>query len=190
MSATVFPALCLAFAAFAVWLTVRLVNRQERWAKRTAIGMGAALVLFVVLAPVLQTIKWCGDTALTVNVSVFDAETAKPMLNAKVVVFAGPSELKDGILRIEPDDSDYRTQRCSTNATGKATAQHPFFAYGSENLLVDSGWIRFDDHYIRIESSGYEPAQFQVAERTGQRRDYHDKSPLELTVKLTPTAKE
>src|SRR5882724_3715941 len=29
------PALAIAFAAFCVWLTVRIVNRRERWAKWT-----------------------------------------------------------------------------------------------------------------------------------------------------------
>jgi|SRR5579863_385320 len=29
------PTLAVAFAAFCVWLTVRIVNRKERWAKRT-----------------------------------------------------------------------------------------------------------------------------------------------------------
>jgi hypothetical protein len=33
----------VAFAAFCVWLTVRIVNRRERWAKWTAAGV----VLFV-----------------------------------------------------------------------------------------------------------------------------------------------
>jgi hypothetical protein len=38
------PALGAAFAAFCLWLTVRIINRRERWAKRTA-----AALLFVVL---------------------------------------------------------------------------------------------------------------------------------------------
>jgi cytochrome bd-type quinol oxidase subunit 2 len=33
----VLPALGVAVAAFCVWLTVRIVNRRERWAKWTAI---------------------------------------------------------------------------------------------------------------------------------------------------------
>jgi hypothetical protein len=35
------PALAASFAAFCVWLAVRIVNRRERWAKRTL-----AIVLF------------------------------------------------------------------------------------------------------------------------------------------------
>jgi hypothetical protein len=37
-------ALGLGFAAFCVWLAVRIVNRQERWAKRTALGLFVVLV--------------------------------------------------------------------------------------------------------------------------------------------------
>ena len=41
----VLPAVGIAFAAFCVWLTVRIVNRRERWAKWTAV-----VLLIVVLA--------------------------------------------------------------------------------------------------------------------------------------------
>ena len=34
----------VASAAFCVWLTVRIVNRQERWAKRTAVSLVLLLV--------------------------------------------------------------------------------------------------------------------------------------------------
>jgi hypothetical protein len=40
-----FPALAVAFSAFCVWLAVRIVNRRERWAKWTGVG------LIVVLTP-------------------------------------------------------------------------------------------------------------------------------------------
>ena len=33
------PVLAVACAAFCVWLTVRIVNRQERWAKWTAVAI-------------------------------------------------------------------------------------------------------------------------------------------------------
>lgn len=32
------PTLVVAFAAFCVWLTVRIINRKERWAKWTLVG--------------------------------------------------------------------------------------------------------------------------------------------------------
>jgi hypothetical protein len=37
-------ALAVAFAAFCAWLGVRIVNRRERWAKWTAVGLGVLLV--------------------------------------------------------------------------------------------------------------------------------------------------
>jgi hypothetical protein len=43
-------ALSLALAAFCVWLLVRIVNRRERWAKRTAVGGIASLPLFYLLS--------------------------------------------------------------------------------------------------------------------------------------------
>jgi hypothetical protein len=33
----------IAFAAFCIWLTVRIINRRERWAKRTAVAIVVAL---------------------------------------------------------------------------------------------------------------------------------------------------
>ena len=36
--------LAATFAAACIWLTVRIVNRRERWAKRTAVALVAALV--------------------------------------------------------------------------------------------------------------------------------------------------
>jgi hypothetical protein len=40
----VLPALAAAFATFCVWLTVRIINRREQWAKRTAWGLLIATV--------------------------------------------------------------------------------------------------------------------------------------------------
>ena len=40
------PALAVAFAAFCVWLTVRIVNRRERWAKWTAVGLIVVIFLY------------------------------------------------------------------------------------------------------------------------------------------------
>jgi hypothetical protein len=190
MSEAIFAAPGAAFAALAVWLAVRLVNRQEQWAKWTAIGMGAALVLYIALVPALQTAYWCGQAQLTLNVSVHDANANEPVPNAQVVVFGGPPETWVGMPPIEPNDSDYRTQHFSTDTTGKASAQHAFFTYGHENLFVESGRVRLGDRYVRVTASGYEPIQFRLAERTGEQRNYHDKSPIELAIKLKPTAKD
>ncbi len=38
--------LCVAFAAGCVWLTVRIVNRRERWAKRTAVALACLPILY------------------------------------------------------------------------------------------------------------------------------------------------
>jgi len=45
--AIVFTVLGVSFAAFAVWLTVRIVKRKERWAKRTAVALALSPVLYV-----------------------------------------------------------------------------------------------------------------------------------------------
>jgi hypothetical protein len=39
------PALAVAFAAFCVWLVVRIVNRRERWAKWTAVAILVAVLI-------------------------------------------------------------------------------------------------------------------------------------------------
>ena len=42
---SVLGVLAAAFAAFCVWLTVRIVNRRERWAKRLAVVLAVATVV-------------------------------------------------------------------------------------------------------------------------------------------------
>ncbi|MFN0053782.1 MAG: hypothetical protein ACKV0T_16505 [Planctomycetales bacterium] len=44
--AILLPTLAVAFAAFCVWLTVRIANRRERWAKWT-LAVVAVLALYV-----------------------------------------------------------------------------------------------------------------------------------------------
>jgi hypothetical protein len=46
MMPAIIATLSVACAAFAVWLTVRVINRRERWAKRTAAAMVAAPALY------------------------------------------------------------------------------------------------------------------------------------------------
>jgi hypothetical protein len=41
------PALAVTFAAFCVWLTVRVINRRERWAKRMLVVVVGLPVLYV-----------------------------------------------------------------------------------------------------------------------------------------------
>jgi hypothetical protein len=50
MSEAILPALGVMFATVCVWLTVRIINRKERWAKRSlavVIGLPALYVLSV-----------------------------------------------------------------------------------------------------------------------------------------------
>lgn len=57
----------IAFAAFCVWLGVRIVNRRERWAKRTAVMLLVLPTLYVLsIGPVswLATRKYLPDLAL------------------------------------------------------------------------------------------------------------------------------
>jgi hypothetical protein len=42
----VLPALGVGFAAFCVWLGVRIFNRRERWAKWTAVALAGLLVFY------------------------------------------------------------------------------------------------------------------------------------------------
>jgi hypothetical protein len=44
---TLVPALVVAVAAFCIWLTVRIVNRRERWAKWTLAGVVGVPLLYV-----------------------------------------------------------------------------------------------------------------------------------------------
>jgi hypothetical protein len=46
-SALLVAALGLWFTAFYIWLVVRIINRQERWAKRLAVALAALLVAYV-----------------------------------------------------------------------------------------------------------------------------------------------
>jgi len=41
------PALAISFAAFCVWLTVRIINRRERWAKWTLAAVLGLPLLYV-----------------------------------------------------------------------------------------------------------------------------------------------
>jgi hypothetical protein len=46
----VLTVLATAFAAFCIWLTVRIVNRRERWAKWTAVGSLIGIPVLYVLS--------------------------------------------------------------------------------------------------------------------------------------------
>src|SRR5258708_2714913 len=48
---TASPIFGVAFAAFCLWLAVRIINRREKWAKRTALGLALAMIYPLSLGP-------------------------------------------------------------------------------------------------------------------------------------------
>jgi hypothetical protein len=56
------PALAIAFAAFCVWLTVRIVNRRERWAKWMALA--AAIGIPALYVASFGPVCWISSHAL------------------------------------------------------------------------------------------------------------------------------
>lgn len=48
--AIAFATFGVSYAAFSIWLTVRIVNRRERWAKRTAVVLAVLAVLYPISA--------------------------------------------------------------------------------------------------------------------------------------------
>jgi hypothetical protein len=59
-------ALTVAFAAFCVWLTVRIVNRRERWAKWTLAAV-VVLPVFYVASFGLACRSWSGQPVNTIR---------------------------------------------------------------------------------------------------------------------------
>jgi len=55
------PAVAVVFAAFCVWLTVRIVNRRERWAKWT---LAASVGLPALYAASFGPACWVGGTGM------------------------------------------------------------------------------------------------------------------------------
>jgi hypothetical protein len=58
----VLPALVVALAAFCIWLSVRIVNRRERWARRTAFALLVGLPMLYGLS--IGPAKWLDDRHL------------------------------------------------------------------------------------------------------------------------------
>ena len=60
------PTLAVAFAAFCVWLTVRIVNRRERWAKWTlAVTLSLPVLYVASFGPVVWATSWDGTTEVS-----------------------------------------------------------------------------------------------------------------------------
>jgi len=49
MAEAIVPSVGIAFAAFCIWLTVRIVNRRERWAIDLALLAGVAALWFALI---------------------------------------------------------------------------------------------------------------------------------------------
>jgi hypothetical protein len=131
---------------------------------------------------------WCGRWVRTLKFAVFDATTTSPLSDAEIVVFWGPSELAVGAPTPKPDETDYRTQHLSTDASGNAESRYEFFAYGHENWFTDFGRVCIGDRYVRVTAAGYEPLIFRIADQVGEVRDHHNASAVELRAKLQPVS--
>ena len=63
-----FIALGTAFAAFCVWLTVRIINRHDRWAKLTLAGLVGLPVLYAAsFGPVCWILSWTNNHSIRVE---------------------------------------------------------------------------------------------------------------------------
>lgn len=56
--AAIWLALCFAYAAFCLWLGVRLFNRRERWVKWMAVAMAVLPVLYALSSGPMKMIAW------------------------------------------------------------------------------------------------------------------------------------
>jgi hypothetical protein len=84
--------LAVAFSAFCVWLTVRIVNRRERWAKWTAVALIVALIAYPLsIGPAYWMCTdgrgrvrndWAGDAFLNVFAPIIAAyHNGRPLLS-------------------------------------------------------------------------------------------------------------
>ena len=63
----ILPTLAVAFAAFCVWLTVRIINWRERWARQTLAGVVSLPVLYVLsMGPAFYLADWLGTSSFMV----------------------------------------------------------------------------------------------------------------------------
>ncbi len=107
---TFLPIFSAALAAFSVWLTARIVSRRERWAKRTATAILAAMILYPLSAgPATWVIHHCSlsKPALRFVLRLYDPlEIASESMPGPVfdalnwwqeifIDLGGPSQLRD-----------------------------------------------------------------------------------------------
>ena len=86
--------LSIAFAAFCIWLAMRIFNRREPWAKRTAVGIAVTLALYVLgIRPACWTtshLNWGAETVSVVYRPLVRNEVASKVLNPYSKVLAAP----------------------------------------------------------------------------------------------------
>lgn len=86
----ILPTLAVAFTAFCVWLTVRIVNRRERWAKWTLAG--------VVGLPVLYVASF--GPACWITSSINFGEPMIPIVYRPVIwAMRGPKPIREAVFR-------------------------------------------------------------------------------------------
>ena len=84
----ILPTLAIAFAAFYVWLAVRIINRKERWAKWTAAVLAFPTIYILSIGPVLWmdlhgvTPAWFHDVPLYWPVQWVRENGPEPIRNA------------------------------------------------------------------------------------------------------------
>jgi len=88
----VLPTLAVAFAAFCVWLGVRVFNRRERWAKWTAVGLVVMLAYPMGFGPA------CWVSSRTDTGAGLVAFVYQPVIR---IIFepAAPDSLVNGIVK-------------------------------------------------------------------------------------------
>lgn len=63
----VLPALSVTFAAICVWLTVRIVNRRERWAKWAAVAVLVYAAYFTFVYHLGRAEHWFDRTSVIIQ---------------------------------------------------------------------------------------------------------------------------
>src|SRR5436190_24248622 len=91
------PTLGVAFAAFCVWLVVRVVNRRERWAKWTlAGGVGVPVMYVLSVGP----LGWMASHGMLPEF-VDDEFIGTVYLPLTWIVFEGPKPISNALVSYE-----------------------------------------------------------------------------------------
>ena len=91
------PVLGIAFAAFCVWLTVRIVNRRERWAKWTLAALVGVPVLYLAsFGPACWLASWTNTGAGFLPMIYRPVSLAMPVHAVEPSLWA-PNEVGRGV---------------------------------------------------------------------------------------------